>query len=124
MKKIINNNLFDTLNWILKKDKKEPVSILESNFILNRWLSMVTPEIAQIINITGNRWNKNITNFSMAKFYKSILPKNSDQIFYIKRKKEEKEIENIEEMANSFELSRKELIFFENTLEDLNISSK
>lgn len=124
MKKIINNNLFDTLNWILKKDKKEPVSILESNFILNRWLSMVTPEIAQIINITGNRWNKNTTNFSMAKFYKSILPKNSDQIFYIKRKKEEKEIENIEEMANSFELSRKELIFFENTLEDLNISSK
>lgn len=124
MKKIINNNLFDTLNWILKKDKKEPVSILESNFILNRWLSMVTPEITQIINITGNRWNKNITNFSMAKFYKSILPKNSDQISYIKRKKEEKEIENIEEMANSFELSRKELIFFENALEDLNISSK
>lgn len=124
MKKNINNNLFDTLNWILKKDKKEPVSILESNFILNRWLSMVTPEIAQIINITGNRWNKNTTNFSMAKFYKSILPKNSDQIFYIKRKKEEKEMENIKEMANSFELSRKELIFFENTLEDLNISSK
>lgn len=124
MKKNINNNLFDTLNWILKKDKKQPVSILESNFILNRWLSMVTPEMAQIINITGNRWNKNTTIFSMAKFYKSILPKNSDQIFYIKRKKEEKEIENIEEMANSFELSQKELNFFENALEDLSISSK
>lgn len=124
MKKNINNNLFDTLNWILKKDKKEPVSILESNFILNRWLSMVTPELAQIINITGNRWNKNITNFSMAKFYKSIFPKISDQIFYIKRKKEEKEMENIKEMASSFELSRKELIFFENALEDLNIDPK
>jgi len=60
----------------------------------------------------------------MAKFYKLILPKNSDQIFYIKRRKEEKEIENIEEMANSYELSRKELIFFENALEDLNIGSK
>ncbi len=87
MKKNINNNLFDTLNWVLKKDKKEPTTVLESNFILNRWLSMVNPEIAQIINITGNRWNKNIKKFSMAKFYKSILPKNSDQIFYIKKKR-------------------------------------
>lgn len=124
MKKNINNNLFDTLNWILKKEKKQPFFILESNFILNRWLSMVNPEIAQIINITGNRWNKNITKFSMAKFYKSILPKNSDQIFYIKKKREEKEIENIKEMTNYFEMSQKELIFLEKALEDLNIDSK
>ena len=124
MKKIINNNLFDTLNWILKKNKKEPITILDSNFILNRWLSMVNPEIAQIVNTTGNRWNKNIVIFAMAKFYKSILPKNLDRICYIKKKPKEKEIENIKEMANSLELSQKELFFFENALEELNLASK
>ena len=71
-----------------------------------------------------NRWNKNIVLFPMANFYKSILPKNLDRICYIKKKPKEKETENIKEMANSLEISQKELIFFENTLEELNLPSK
>lgn len=124
MKKNTNNNLFDTLNWILKKNPKESNDLLESNFILNRWLSMVSPEMAKIINATGNRWNKSNTKFSMAKFYKSILPKCSDRIFYIKKKTKEKETEDHKEMTNSLEISRRELIFFENALEEIDKHSK
>lgn len=123
MKKI-NNNLFDTLNWILKKGEKKPEILLESDFILNRWLSMVSPEVAHVINTTGNRWNKFSIKPSLAKFYKTVLPKNFNKISYIKKKVKEKEPEDYKELTNSLEISCKELIFFENALEEINRLSK
>jgi hypothetical protein len=119
-----NNNLFDTLNWILKKSDKQPDTLLDSSFILNRWLSMVSPEIAQIINTTANRWNKSNIKLPMAKFYKLILPKNFNKISYIKKKLKDKEVENYKEMTNSLEISSRELNFFENALEEINNCSK
>jgi hypothetical protein len=119
-----NNNLFDTLNWILKKNGKEPDNLLDSNFILNRWLSMVSPEMAQIINTTGNRWNKSIIKLPMAKFYKLVLPKCFSKISYTKKKLKDKEAENYKEMTNSLEISSRELNFFENALEEINNCSK
>jgi hypothetical protein len=119
----INNNLFDTLNWILKKNKK-PQNKFESNFMLNRWLSMSNNQIAQIINSTGNRWIKVLKDFQISKFYYIILPKNNDRISYIKKKTKQENDKDYKIIAENMELSTKDIVFLENALEDLNNQSK
>jgi len=123
-KKNNNNNLFDVLNWILKSKKKLPENTFQSNFILNRWLSMTSPDIAQIINVTGNRWSKYTKDFLLAEFYHSVLPKFSKTIQYIKKEQKNTENENLKLLAENMEISIKDVIFLEKSLEDLNNCSK
>lgn len=118
-----NNTLFDTLNWILKKSKK-PETLFESNFMLNRWLSMTDKETADIVNSTGNRWIKTLKDLKIAKFYYTILPKNNKRISYIKKKTKEENDNSYKIIADNMELSTKDIIFLENALEDLNKVSK
>lgn len=118
-----NNNLFDTLNWILKKNKK-PEVLFESNFMLNRWLTMVDKETAQIVNSTGNRWIKVLKDFKISKFYYMILPQTNKRMNYIKRKTKEESNNDYKILAENLELSTKDIIFLENALEDLNKHSK
>lgn len=123
-KKNNNKNLFDILNWILKSKKDLPENTFQSNFILNRWLSMASPEIAQIVNVTGNRWSKNIKDFSMLNFYHSVLPKFTKKIQYIKKGQKNIENENLKMLAENMEISTKDVLFLEKSLEEMNNSPK
>jgi hypothetical protein len=124
IKKNTNNNLFDVLNWVLKNNKKIPENAFQSNFILNRWLSMASIEIAQIVNVTGNRWSKNIKDLSLVNFYHSILPKFTKKIEYIKKDQKNLENENLKILAENMELSIKDIIFLEKSLEEMSSQSK
>ena len=84
-----NNNIFEFLDWVLKKKGTEPID--ENNitgFMFNRWLSMSDPDVAKIVNITQNRWSNIDSDKSflmMAKFYNKVLPKITSRVSYIKK---------------------------------------
>lgn len=92
----MNDNIFSILNWVLKKPKIE-LKIEEklSTFLLNRWLSMVGTDHANIVNETTNRWYYVNSIYSdincVSKLYRTIIPKNTKKINYIKKNKEKKE---------------------------------
>jgi len=120
----IKNNLFETLNWILKSKKQKPEVLFESNYLINRWLSMADSSTAYIINTTGNRWLKVLNNLPLSNFYHTILPSNFKRILYVKRKTKEKESEEYKNIADNMELSIKDIKFLENALEDLHKEPK
>jgi len=126
MQKQFKNNptLWDTLNWVLKGKKNKPTDIFSSSYVLNRWLSMTNSNIANIINITGNRWCKIRNEISLIDFYHQVLPKFASKIQYIKKNTTESDFENIKEISNALERSTKEIIFLEKGLEELKNLSK
>jgi hypothetical protein len=120
------NNIFEFLDWILKKKEKEP--IYENNitdYILNRWLSMSDFDAAKILNVTVNRWNKCDENSEVfldnCKFLKTILPKINKKLEYLKKKNtniEEKEEEAEEDiLIKNYEISKRELKLYNNLLD-------
>jgi hypothetical protein len=117
--------IFDHINWVLKKTEKEPVEESDkfNEYIFNRWLSMADPDIAKIINITYNRWNLDDDILKMLKFYRKILPKIKKNINYIKKKVEKSEEENsdLKLIAKSYELSEKEILNMENLKKELEV---
>lgn len=131
MKPQYKDDLFPYLNWILKKSSKTPEEhSIPSIFITNRWLSMADNSLAQIVNVTFNRWMYKTPlskeNFLAGKFYKTLLPKISCKLSYIKKasskSKEEDSDANI--IANNMELSQREINLYNSTLEQLNKSLK
>jgi chorismate mutase len=120
-----DDSLFVYLDWILKKKSKgngdqTPIS----PFILNRWLSMADNNIAQMVNATTNRWlltkNQNMSdpNF-IGSFFRTILPKFTKRISYIKKIAKEKTTEDYLNIANSMQCSTKEIEMYEKTLAEI-----
>jgi hypothetical protein len=111
-----NNNLFNVLNWILKKQNSDVEDTPTSFYILNRWISMVDNTSAMLINSSVNRWilkNNSFSNdFYIVKFLRKSVPKSFKKINYIKKIKitdPEKENENfISEMSSNLEISQTE----------------
>jgi hypothetical protein len=131
VKKKFNDDLFVYLDWILKKPTKEPLlQSTPSIFITNRWLSMLDLNAANIVNATFNRWIKNKSfssdNFIAGKFYKTVLPKTSKRIFYIKKENKEKSSSQDDEscLAKNLELSQREIQMYNQTLDYLKNSFK
>jgi hypothetical protein len=107
--------LFDYLNNILYDKEKE---LLEENnefvpFLIQRWLSMHSPEVAYIVNETTNRYwaamgdkqdwyNMLMTQLPRVKFKK---------LQYIKKPKEtnNKDDELIKRLADNMEISQREV---------------
>lgn len=123
------SNFFPYLNYILKKEKKAPDIPKYCSFMSNRWLSMASNSIAQIVNVTSNRWSNFRESFDdeiITKFYFSVIPKHFKRIEYIKKstRHDEDSVENIEYLSNSMELSRKEIEKYHKTLEELNLLPK
>ena len=129
----MKDNIFDVLNWILKKNHKTPNFQDTSIYMVNRWLSMSSKENCNIVNLTTNRWLKNNQYIPYIKFYRSMLAKQNSKINYIKRPKNEtldsqpdsvqsddlKLSENeIKMLAENKEISIKEMIFLEKQLEE------
>lgn len=114
------NELFDTVNWVLKNTNKEPSQKNVSCFILNRWLSMSSKDNANIVNSTCNRWILKKLNIPYINFFRCILPKTKDKISYIKKQNSIDTMEDITHISNNMELSKKEIIFLEKSLAELN----
>jgi hypothetical protein len=129
-----NNNIFEFLDWVLKKKEKEP--IYENNistYIINRWLSMSDLDAAKIINVSTNRWDtqqEDSDNFlNNCKFYKTLLPKIHKKIEYIKRKdlKSQEDFEKeLEEnlLIKEYEISKRELKIYNNLLDNIKTKDK
>lgn len=143
----MTNVFFKYLNWILKVDRKTSSSSLDKNetiwlrekgkkatwvdynvsvFMTNRWLSMASKPIAQIINMTTNRWvNGDIDMFS--KFLHCVTPRYSKRIEYIKKNNEESNhyaAENADCTCHAMEISSRELEEYNKTLAELNLITK
>jgi hypothetical protein len=122
--KILNNNLFDFLNYVLKVSDSYPKDYKEPVFLINRWLSMTNPSFAKICNLTTNKWYCHLEQFNVKGFYRTILPKYTKRISYIKKEAKENEIEEDVNMASIMECSQREINFFKETLEEMNIGVK
>lgn len=125
IKRKFNDNLFDCLNWILRKTIKD-LSLLQlpSSFIISRWLTMVDPSITQIVNSTTNRWiNKSELyrdSESLAKFYRLLLPRYNCKINYIKKTQKDTNTQDSNTNLNKqMEISQRELDLYNQTLDEI-----
>ena len=113
----MDDNIFNYVDSVLfNKKKLNTINEGETQFslyMLNRWCSMYSPDVAQIINETTNRYNKSITlKQDQYEFSYNILPKcKKRKIDYLKKNKEEKrkEDENIKNYSKLLELSEREI---------------
>jgi hypothetical protein len=126
VKKKYNDDLFVYLNWILKKPIQEPqLQNTPTTYITNRWLSMVDREIANVVNITFNKWLTckifSSDNSLAGKFYRIVLPKNTKRISYLKKTiiNKTSEPEDTEALAKNLEMSQKEILMYKETLDFL-----
>ena len=112
-------NIFEILNDIIVTKKGNLLDNVEDEdqfipFIVCRWLSMYSPEYAQIINETTNKhYNVFDTKKEWYEYLIKVLPKGSPgRIHYIKKEKR-KELNNFDEivkfLAKRFEISRREV---------------
>jgi hypothetical protein len=123
------NTIFDYINDILYHKKGDLLSNVEHEsgynpYMINRWLSMYSPQIANLINLTSNRlYSVFETKTESYKFLLKILPKSKPRrIGYIKKVKKEKkdELDVIETLASSLELSKREInLYIKETNTDL-----
>lgn len=118
------DNIFSILNWVLKKTKKHDLNFnCTSVYMLNRWLSMSDPSVANIVNVTSNRWMC-MTNFgrnleSVSKFYYKIIPRFNSKINYIKKPEKKTEDSDLLSLARSCEKSTRELEILNKALVNL-----
>jgi hypothetical protein len=110
-------NIFNLIKAVLFTKEKLSFDIENENtvvpYMVNRWLSFYSPDIANIINITTNRFSSTFTDKNVyVNFLCNILPQKKSKIInYIKRKKEEKseEDEKIGLLAKRLEISKREI---------------
>jgi len=111
--------MFDYLNKILYKAKESDISNLNEDkefqpFLIQRWCSMHSTPVAQIINDTTNRyWGCYENNKDWYVALKTVIPNcKFKRISYIKKSKKEaikKNTENIRKVANNLEISVREV---------------
>lgn len=113
----MEETIFNYIDSVLfSKEKLNKLNEDETQFnlyMLNRWCSMYSPDITQIINETTNRYRE---TFSLKQdqynFALNIFPKvKKKRINYIKKVKseEQKEDEMIPIFAKNMELSQREI---------------
>jgi hypothetical protein len=113
--------IFDYMNDILftkEENLKNDDDEAEYNqYMMNRWVSMYSPQIANLVNNTAN-WLYPILSEKKDhyKFMHSIMPKlKRKHIPYIKKvKTEKKEEDNVELIAKGVELSQREVKYLLN----------
>ena len=110
-------SIFDLLKNILYSKEKISIDVdSESSvvpFMINRWLSFHSPDIANIINLTTNRFGSIfIEKNQFVAFLKNILPTKKFKIInYIKRKKDEAVEEDFRLglLSKKLEISKREI---------------
>jgi len=127
------NTIFDYLKDIIKEKKGNLITNVDDEstfvpFLVNRWLSMHSPQNAILVNLTGNQnWSIFNTKTEYYKYLLALIPQdNRIYISYIKKVKENvnKDEEHIEEivslLSNQLQLSKREIrMYIETTGLDL-----
>ena len=84
-----------------------------SPYMVNRWLSMYSPQMCNVVNETTNKYSVIFDNKKdLFDFYVSVLPSVSfKRVSYIKKSsKEDKEFKHIDLIANTRQTSQREVI--------------
>lgn len=123
----MDDTIFNYVDSVLfSKKKLNMINEGETQFslyMLNRWCSMYSPDIAQIINETTNRYTKAVTlKQDQYEFSYNILPKcKKVKINYLKKNKVEKEIKenNSKTLSKNLEISEREVLNYIDFLETL-----
>ena len=113
------NNIFTFINDIIFGKKGDVIENVEdedqfNGYLVNRWVSMYSPENASIINETTNKYfNVFDSKKEWYEYLVKIIPKGSPgRIHYIKKEKREK-VKNYDEivkfLAKRFEISKREV---------------
>jgi hypothetical protein len=122
------SGIFDYIDSVLYKNENLVIderNVEFNGYMLNRWLSMYSPEIANVVNESSNRLFASLTTKQeQYDFLYNLLPKcKRKRIEYIKKLKEEdREFGdmNIDNIAYNMELSKKEVIALLDSLDKLN----
>lgn len=122
------DNIFKFLDWVLKKKSVEPIDEKAVKiYMVNRWISMLDKDLANIVNMTINRWNHSNDSddfLNQCRFYKTVLPKNTNKIQYIKKPNEEILDDDIDLQMNNMEISKREILIYRKLLAQLNTETK
>ena len=111
--------IFNYINDILFYKKGHLLNNIDdesqfNTYMVNRWVSMYSPQIAVLINHTTNRIGSALSSKRETyRYLTRIIPTcKPRKIFYIKKqsKKKEEEDANIEMLAKNLELSQREII--------------
>lgn len=109
--------MFNYLNSVLYKSRTVEINEGDNTFqpfLVQRWCSMHSSSVSEIVNETTNRYWQIYDNNMWYKALDGIIPKCSyKKINYIKKSKKEtdiKEREYIQKVASSLEISTRELI--------------
>lgn len=110
----MENTIFNYVDSILYKKDLPNNSINHSQsyapYLVNRWLSMYSADVANIVNSTVNVYGDVFTKEEHFKFIKNLVNKSpKKKIAYIKKKKVEEVSEEILETAEYMELSKREV---------------
>jgi hypothetical protein len=107
--------IFDYIDSILYKKPLRNADIDHSStyniYIINRWLSMYSPDLCNVINSTVNTFGKNLSKHEHYKLLYNLIGKCSKKkINYIKKLKVngKDESEYIEEISDILEISPRE----------------
>ena len=85
---------------------------------------MANSGFCRIINLTTNKWCRQVPEFNIEEFYRLLLPKYNKRLVYIKKKVKEKEHDEDVNMASLMECSQREIDFFKDALAEFSISTK
>jgi len=113
------NNIFSFINDIIFGKKGDVIENVEdedqfNGYLVNRWVSMYSPENAKIINETTNKYyNVFDSKKEWYEYLVKIIPKGAPgRIRYIKKEKRDK-VKNYDEivkfLAKRFEISKREV---------------
>jgi hypothetical protein len=119
-----DNSLFEFIDYVLKNKNQPPKNYKPPIFLVNRWLSMANSGFCRIINLTTNKWCRQVPEFNIEEFYRLLLPKYNKRLVYIKKKVKEKEHDEDVNMASLMECSQREIDFFKDALAEFSISTK
>jgi hypothetical protein len=136
-----SDNFFKNLDFVLKKKGvlETEESNLPSQFITNRWISMVDGTCANILNLTTNRWltKKGLCSlkYDNLRLLKKIIPQNTRNIKYIQKQKnvapKNENFNNIDDVLHTddnmrihLEISNREILEYKKLLADFNCINK
>jgi D-alanyl-lipoteichoic acid acyltransferase DltB (MBOAT superfamily) len=122
------NTIFDYVGAILHTKNSSQFTSIDNEqsfqpFMVNRWISMYSPEMTTVVNTTMNKYATLFKNKQeLFRFYVSVFPKlRNKRIAYIKKTKEQKPKESKEDdtalLAQGLELSRREIEMYKDLLE-------
>lgn len=109
------NKIFDYINSILYKTKLDekihPTTSEYNQYSINRWLSMYSADISNIINSTVNRYGSVLEKQEHYEFLFNLLNKckNKKINYFKKSKKVDGEEIDIKELCDMYEISEREV---------------